>query len=91
MTSPSPTDCAGEKALGGDSSSRSEQTLTGGALFPAAFTVHWASGPTPCCVKHARALINLGAMLGTRVPATAAAEGAQCENCINEAKAGAKQ
>ena len=54
--------------------------------FPAAFTVHWATGPTPCCVKHARALVRLGAMLGTHVPATAAAEGAECENCINEAK-----
>lgn len=57
--------------------------------YPAAFTVHWATGPTPCCVKHARALINLGRMLGTHVPATAAAEGAECVNCINEAKADA--
>jgi hypothetical protein len=58
---------------------------------PATFTVYTPSGPTNACVKHARAIENLFVrVLGFRVQATKAPEGAQCDNCINESrKAGA--
>lgn len=55
--------------------------------YPATFTVHWVTGPTLACVKHARALVNLGRTMGVHVQATGAPEGSQCENCVNEAKA----
>ncbi len=55
---------------------------------PAAFTMHCPSGTTNACVKHARAIENLfSSMWGMRIPATAAPEGAPCDNCVNEAKA----
>jgi hypothetical protein len=56
--------------------------------FPAVFTMHCPSGSTNACVKHARGIETLfGRMFGLRVPATAASEGSQCDNCLNEAKA----
>jgi len=59
----------------------------GGPQFPCAFKVHWATGPVDCCVRHARALIALGRLLGSHVAATAPTEGAECINCKNEADA----
>lgn len=57
--------------------------------FPAVFTVHWPTGPTHCCPKHARALVQLGQMLGAHIASTGAPDDAECMNCINEAKADA--
>jgi hypothetical protein len=57
--------------------------------YPAVFTMHTPSGPTDCCVKHARAVENLFRFMGAHVNATKAPDGAQCANCINEAKKGA--
>jgi hypothetical protein len=45
MTSPSPTDCAGEKALGGDSSPHAGQTLTGGAPWVLTGGCHLVGDP----------------------------------------------
>lgn len=56
------------------------------ATFPAVFTVHTPQGPTDCCVKHAQAVEALFRFLGAHVNATKAADGAECANCINEAK-----
>lgn len=55
-------------------------------LFPATHVVHWATGPVNCCEKHANELIQLSKFLGGHTIATKAEEGAQCDNCINEAK-----
>lgn len=53
---------------------------------PATFTMHTPSGSTHCCVKHARQLEHLMRMLGAHTNAVKAPEGAECENCKNEAK-----
>ncbi len=54
--------------------------------FPAVFTMHCPSGATNACVKHARTIETLfQRMWGMRVQATKAPEGAQCDNCVNEA------
>lgn len=53
----------------------------------ATFTMHTPSGPTHCCVKHARQLESVMRMLGGHTNATKAPDGAVCENCENEAKA----
>jgi hypothetical protein len=56
-----------------------------GSDFPAVFTMHCPSGDTNACVKHARAIETLfQRMWGTRVQATKAPEGSQCDNCVNE-------
>lgn len=60
---------------------------TEGKDYPAVFTMHGPSGSVHCCVKHARILDKLmQEVFGVRVVATQAPEGAQCSNCINEAK-----
>jgi len=53
----------------------------------ATFTMHTPSGPTHCCVRHARQLEGLMRMLGAHTNAVKAPDGAECENCKNEAKA----
>jgi len=53
--------------------------------FPATITVHWPTGPTDCCEKHARELVGLGNFMGSHIAQTHAVEGAECQNCINEA------
>lgn len=53
--------------------------------MPAAFTAYTPSGPTHCCVAHARKLESLMRMLGAHVNFTKAPDGAQCANCENEA------
>jgi len=58
--------------------------------FPATFTMHTPQGPTHCCVMHARAVEGLFRFLGAHTKATLAPGGAECENCINEAKDGAR-
>ena len=52
--------------------------------YPATCTVHWATGPVVCCEKHARALINLGNMIGFHIVATKLEEEAECKNCVNQ-------
>lgn len=52
---------------------------------PATFTAHTPSGPTHCCVKHARQIEALMRMLGAHVNFTKAPDDAQCDNCKNEA------
>lgn len=54
--------------------------------YPAEYTVHWPTGPVPCCQKHAAALRGLANSLGGHVNIEAAAAGAQCMNCVNEAE-----
>lgn len=53
--------------------------------FPAAYIVHWPTGPTPCCEEHARQLRGLANFLGSHVAVSPAPEDAQCMNCVNEA------
>ena len=53
--------------------------------MPATFTAHTPSGPTHCCVAHARKLEGLMRLLGAHVNFTKAPDGAQCANCENEA------
>lgn len=55
--------------------------------YPAAFTMHTPSGPTHACVKHARGIESLFRFMGAHVNATKAPDGAQCDNCLNEANA----
>jgi hypothetical protein len=91
MNESSPSPDRGDRRQDADAevhlSSASAQGVPGVAPdYPAAFTVHWPAGPVPACVKHARALIGLGRVMGMHVPATAPEEGAQCTNCINEAR-----
>lgn len=52
----------------------------------AIITMHTPTGPTHCCMKHARQLERLMRMLGAHTNAVKAPEGAECENCKNEAK-----
>lgn len=62
--------------------------------YPAAFTMQWAGKPVHVCPKHGRALMAINAAMGggglswggLLVPPEAP-EGAQCENCKNEAAA----
>ena len=54
---------------------------------PAEVTVHTPTGPVHCCVKHARNLEGFMRMLGAHSHAVKAPDGAECANCINEAKA----
>lgn len=54
--------------------------------FPAVFTMHTPQGPTHCCVKHARQAEALFRFMGAYTNATKAPDGAECANCINEAK-----
>lgn len=54
--------------------------------YPATATVHWPSGPVDACDQHAKELMALGGFMGAHVVATKAPDGAQCSNCVNEAK-----
>lgn len=55
---------------------------------PANCVVHWPSGPVNCCERHARELKSLGNFMGAHVVVTAPPPaGAECGNCVNEAKA----
>ncbi len=54
--------------------------------YRATVIVHWPTGPVDCCEEHANKLMTLGQMLATHVVKSAAIEGAQCVNCINEAR-----
>ena len=54
---------------------------------PAEFTVHTPTGPVHSCVKHARQIEGFMRMLGAHTHAVKAPDGAECANCINEAKA----
>lgn len=48
--------------------------------------VHTPSGPAHACDEHAEQLTGLYSFLGAHVVHTGAPDGAQCANCINEAK-----
>lgn len=54
---------------------------------PAEFTVHTPTGPVHSCIKHARQIEGLMRLLGAHTHAVKAPDGAECANCINEAKA----
>lgn len=47
-------------------------------------TVHWATGPVNCCLKHAEALKRLGEMLGSHIAVTKLDGVHECVNCTNE-------
>jgi len=53
--------------------------------MPAKYTAHMPTGPVPCCEHHAKMLRGLMSLMGTHVGFTAAEEGAECSNCLNEA------
>lgn len=53
---------------------------------PATATVHWPSGPVDACAQHAKKLMMLAQFMGSHAVSTKAGDGAQCSNCINEAK-----
>ena len=55
--------------------------------FPAMFTMHTPNGPTHACDEHAKRILTLCRFMGWHANAAPAPEGAQCENCANEAKA----
>jgi bacterioferritin-associated ferredoxin len=54
--------------------------------YPATVTAHTVSGPVHSCEAHAQGIKALMSCMGTHVNFTAAPEGAQCANCVNEAK-----
>lgn len=54
--------------------------------YPAVFTVHTPSGPTDACIDHTNKMVALFRFMGTHVVFETAQAGAQCKNCINEAK-----
>lgn len=56
--------------------------------YPATCNVHWATGPVPCCDKHAKELIHLGKFLGGHVVATKLESEVECSNCVNENRDG---
>lgn len=61
--------------------------MTGSKEYPATRTVHWPSGPVDCCDKHAQQLMTMNEALGGgHIAHTYPPEGAECVNCINEAK-----
>lgn len=51
-----------------------------------AVRVHWATGPVLACIRHANALVNIGAALGTHVHVEPYDGDEPCINCVNEAK-----
>ncbi len=53
--------------------------------YPAGWTVHTPSGETNCCTKHAMQLKALMSLMGAHVNTHVAPDGAECENCKNEA------
>lgn len=54
--------------------------------------VHWPSGPVPCCLHHADALLKIGAAMGMRPAVFLLSDwddGApRCSNCENLLKSG---
>lgn len=54
--------------------------------YPATCAVHCPSGPTNACDEHAHAVESLMRLMGARTVRTPVPEGAQCDNCVNEAK-----
>ena len=64
-----------------------ENEATKGPRYPATFVVHWPTGPVDCCENHANQLLALNKIMGGgHMVASVASEGAQCSNCVNEAK-----
>lgn len=55
-------------------------------LFPATLTVHAPSGPTFACTRHASEIAAVLVCMGATAAMVPAPDGAQCANCINEAK-----
>jgi len=53
--------------------------------WPATRTVHCPSGPVHACDLHASQITGLMRFLGAHAAHTMAPDGAQCENCKNEA------
>lgn len=60
--------------------------VTNEGAHPAVFTLHTPTGFTHCCVRHARMGQRIYQAMGYYTNATKAPDGAQCENCVNEAK-----
>lgn len=60
--------------------------LTDGANWPATRTVHCPNRPVNACDRHVEQITGMMAFLGTHVIHTAAPDGAQCDNCVNEHK-----
>jgi hypothetical protein len=56
--------------------------------YPAVNVVHWATGPVNACAEHTEKLLGLARFMGLHVGVTPCTDGAECSNCINEAKAG---
>ncbi len=54
--------------------------------WPATRIVHCPNGPVNACDEHAKQITGLMSFLGAHIVHTAAADGAQCENCVNEHK-----
>lgn len=49
------------------------------------YVVHWPGNDTIACVKHAKQLVNLGAVMGFSVSTTPFInENLECKNCKNE-------
>ena len=58
--------------------------------YPAKYLVHTVQGPEPCCADHAIAVENIMLFMGACVHTTIAPDGAECNNCRNEADKGKK-
>jgi hypothetical protein len=54
--------------------------------FPATFTVHMPSGSTYACEHHAETIVAVAQFMGSTAMLSDAPAGAQCANCIQEAK-----
>lgn len=68
---------------------RTECDSTGSSparCYAAVWTVHTPSGPTDACEAHADKIQRLMSFLGAYTNKTHAPEGAECANCLNEAK-----
>lgn len=55
-------------------------------MTTATLVVHTPKGPEPCCDKHAAQVRGVMFLLGAHVFTVPAADGAECTNCLNEAK-----
>ena len=63
-----------------------QRPLAAAQCYAAVWTVHTPSGPTDACEAHAEKLAALFRFMGAYTNKTPAPEGAQCANCLNEAK-----
>jgi hypothetical protein len=63
-----------------------QRPLAAAQRYAAVWTVHTPTGPTDACEAHADKIQVLMSFLGAYTNKTPAPEGAQCANCINEAK-----